>query len=128
MASSAAPAGAGAAGRAGGARPSAVVPGLQGVGAGGDGRDGAAGIEQVGVLAAVRGPVQVLAPQPQPQVTGEDPGTVAEPGRVGGARSSRLSSSTAQDSSLSWVQERRLKLSLPTLAQTSSTTQTLACT
>ena len=45
-----------------------------------------------------------------------------------GARSSRVSSSTAQDSSLSCVHDRRLKLSLPTLAHTSSTTHTLACT
>ena len=35
---------------------------------------------------------------------------------------------TAQDSSESWVQERRLMLSEPTEAHTSSTTQTLACT
>ena len=65
------------------------------------------------------------------------PGVGAGPGRTAGhrhpgspgsrgSRSSRVASSTAQLSSESWVHDRRFRLSEPTIAHTSSTTQTLA--
>ena len=81
-------------------------------------------VDQPVVLAAVCRPVQVLAQEPQPQFAGEHPCVAARRDR--GSRP--VSSNTAQDNSLSWVHDRRLKLSLPTQAQVSSMTQTLACT
>ena len=51
------------------------------------------------------------------------------PGSAGaGGRTRRPRSTTTADSSESWVQDRRLKLSEPIVAQASSMTQTLACT
>jgi hypothetical protein len=85
-----------------------------------------AGIEQRGI---VGGPGEVHCPHLQAQVAGQAPGAVAAPGeRSTGARSSRVGSITAQVSSLSLVQERRLKLSDPQMNHTSSTTQVSART
>ena len=81
-----------------------LVPALQGAGGGREGGERGA---QLDVLVAG---AEVLARQTCPKVAGID--GVAE----------------VADSSKSWVQERRLKLSDPTDAQVSSTTQTLAWT
>jgi hypothetical protein len=72
--------------------------------------------------------VEVLAHEPQSQVPRVHPGAVAEPARIARLAGSLVPSSTAALSSESCVQDRRLKLSEPTTAQTSSTTQTFACT
>jgi len=50
------------------------------------------------------------------------------PAGSSGTRSSSCASRIEQDTSESWVQDRRLRLSDPTSAQTSSITHTLACT
>src|SRR5690349_19385582 len=60
----------------------AVVPLLQCLGARGERGDELRRIDQLVVLAAVEGPVQVLAGQLQPQVAREHAGTVATAGRV----------------------------------------------
>jgi hypothetical protein len=83
-------------------------------------------VDEVGVVAV--GPVQVLAPQLEAQLAGEAARAVASPAGSVGSRPSARASRTAAVSSESWVQERRLKLSLPTVHHTSSTTQTFACT
>ena len=120
-------------GRSGRSRPGGrgpdrppVVPGLQARGAhSANASNAAAGSSRSSSSPSAA--VQVLAGQRQPQVAGEPAGAVAERRRRGLA-SSRSSSRTAQLSSESWVHDRRLTLSEPTEAHTSSTTHTLAWT
>jgi hypothetical protein len=81
-------------------------------------------ITQIGVVA--RGPTEMFAGKRQAQVTRIGAGVLAGSPNVRGSRGSSVSSRTAQLSSESCVQDRRLKLSEPTDAHTSSMMQALA--
>ena len=76
--------------------------------------EGAVGIEEV-VDAVGLGATEVLAPELQPGVAGETPGTVTESGRVAWLAFVAGVVEDEHDSSESWVHERRFMLSEPTI-------------
>ena len=87
------------AGRA--SRATGCGPGVEPVSGGPDGAYEAVGVDQVGVRAIVRGSVEMLTDEREAQVAGEAAGAVASPAGSVGDRGTRVSSTTAQDSSLS---------------------------
>ena len=83
-------------------------------------------LDEIVVLAV--GPAQVLTPESQTGFTREHTGVVTESRRIARLSLVELRIETAHESSESFVHDRRLRLSEPTISHTSSITQTLACT